>query len=217
MADPVRSRRARALSVLVMATGVLVAIVGLLLTLAGSRSPEDVAAPAASRAMAVVPRVPARARATSTVAAPRVGVRPEVVVVPALGVRALVSPIDTEDGALTPPADPQRLGWWTGGARPGADTGAAVLTGHTVHTGGGALDDLEKLVRGDRVLVQSGARQVAYDVSSVRVMSKDELARESTDLFARSGPGRLVLVTCEDWDGTTYRSNVVVTALPANG
>ena len=40
MADPVRSRRARALSVLVMATGVLVAIVGLLLTLAGSRSPE---------------------------------------------------------------------------------------------------------------------------------------------------------------------------------
>ena len=215
MADPVRSRRARALSVLVMATGVLVAIAGLLLTLAGTRSPEHVAAPAA-RARVAVPHVPAPVAGPSTVAAPRLGVRPEVVVVPALGVRALVSPIDSEDGALTPPTDPQRLGWWTGGARPGADTGAAVLTGHTVHTGGGALDDLEDLVRGDRVLVQSGARQVAYDVSSVRVLSKDELARESTDVFARSGPGRLVLVTCEDWDGTAYRSNVVVTARPAD-
>jgi LPXTG-site transpeptidase (sortase) family protein len=217
VAEAGRHRRARALSVLLTATGVLVAVAGVLLVLAGSRSPGDVAAPAASRTTVVVPHHPAPVAATSTAAAPRIGVRPEVVVVPALGVRALVSPIDTEDGALTPPADPQRLGWWTGGARPGADTGAAVLTGHTVHTGGGALDDLEFLVRGDRVLVQSGARQVAYDVSSVRVMSRDELVRESTDVFARSGPGRLVLVTCEDWDGTSYRSNVVVIARPADG
>jgi hypothetical protein len=55
---------------------------------------------------------------------------------------------------------------------------------------------------------------VVYEVASVQVLSKAELARRSASLFSRSGPGRLVLVTCEDWDGTGYLSNVVVTARP---
>jgi LPXTG-site transpeptidase (sortase) family protein len=141
--------------------------------------------------------------------------RPSVVVVPSLGVRAPVLGIRTEDGALTPPSDPQEVGWWSGGSRPGAATGAAVITGHTVHTGGGAFDDLETLTRGDRVVVGAAHRQVAYEVASVQVLSKSELARRSASLFSRSGPGRLVLVTCEDWDGTGYLSNVVVTARPS--
>lgn len=217
MADRSRGRHARALSVLVTVSSLLLVVTGLFLVLDGTRRPANVARPAADRATVAVQHEPAEGVATGRRVAPRLGVRPDVVVVPALGVRAGVSPIETEGGALTPPADPTRVGWWTGGSRPGAGAGAAVFTGHTVHTGGGALDDLERLVRGDRVFVRSGARELAYDVSSVRVMSKAELARESTDLFARSGPGRLVLITCEDWDGTTYRSNVVVTARPAHG
>lgn len=142
------------------------------------------------------------------------GVRPELVVVPALGVRAPVAGIRTEDGALTPPSDPRQVGWWTGGARPGASTGAAVVTGHTVRAGGGAFDDLETLAAGDGVVVTAGAREVAYAVDSVEVLSREELARRSASLFGRTGPGRLVLITCEDWDGTAYRSNVVVTARP---
>jgi LPXTG-site transpeptidase (sortase) family protein len=125
-----------------------------------------------------------------------------------------VTPIATEDGALTPPSDPRDVGWWSGGSRPGAGRGAAVITGHTVHTGGGAFDDLEELASGDRVLVLSNGTTVAYDVARVDVLSRAELARESTAIFGRSGPGRLVLITCEDWDGTAYRSNVVVTARP---
>jgi LPXTG-site transpeptidase (sortase) family protein len=143
------------------------------------------------------------------------GVRPELVVVPALGVRAPVAGIRTEDGSLTPPSDPSQVGWWTGGARPGASAGAAVVTGHTVRAGGGAFDDLETLAAGDDVVVRSGAREVAYAVDTVEVLSRDELARRSASLFGRTGPGRLVLITCEDWDGTAYRSNVVVTARPA--
>jgi len=142
-------------------------------------------------------------------------VRPDLVVLPALGVRAPVTGIRTEDGALTPPADPRRVGWWTGGARPGAPTGAAVVTGHTVRAGGGAFDDLETLAVGDDVVVRSGSREVAYTVHTVEVLSREELAVRSASLFSRTGPGRLVLVTCEDWDGTAYRSNVVVTARPA--
>lgn len=134
---------------------------------------------------------------------------------PALGVRAPVAGIRTEGGVLTPPSDPRQVGWWTGGARPGASAGAAVVTGHTVRAGGGAFDDLETLAAGDDVVVRSGAREVAYAVDTVEVLSREELARRSASLFGRTGPGRLVLITCEDWDGTAYRSNVVVTARPA--
>lgn len=188
---------------------------GLLLAVGSVGGAGGDAAPSTPPEAAPVQRSVAPASALRAAPDPR-GVRPEVVVVPALGVRAEVLPIETEDGALTPPADPQQLGWWSGGARVGAASGAAVLTGHTVHTGGGALDDLEDLAPGDRVVVGSAREIVRYAVDSVRVLSRAELARQSAGVFARSGPGRLVLITCEDWDGTAYRSNVVVVARPAS-
>jgi LPXTG-site transpeptidase (sortase) family protein len=180
--------------------------------------PSVAAAPASVEVHRPAPkgeRSPGRSPATERPAgAPPAGVRPELVVVPALGVQAPITPIRTEDGALTPPSDPAQVGWWSGGARPGSAGGAAVVTGHTVHTGGGAFDDLENLSRGDRVLVRSGRRELAYAVRSVEVLSRAELARRSAEVFGRGGPARLVLITCEDWDGSAYRSNVVVTALP---
>ena len=53
----------------------------------------------------------------------------------------------------------------------------------------------------------------SYEVRSVKVISKDELARRAPALFAQTGRPKLVLVTCEDYDRTTghYASNVVVT------
>jgi LPXTG-site transpeptidase (sortase) family protein len=142
------------------------------------------------------------------------GLRPSTVVVPALGVRAAVDPIDVVDGALTPPTDPRRVGWWAGGARPGAPRGTAVVTGHTVADGGGAFDRLDALAPGADVVVTSGGRDVRYAVVSVRVLDRAALARRHRSVFRQDGPGRLVLVTCEDWDGTAYRSNVVVVARP---
>jgi hypothetical protein len=51
----------------------------------------------------------------------------------------------------------------------------------------------------------------------VEVLGKGELARRAQRLFDQDGPARLVLLTCEDWDGTAYRSNVVVLAEPLQG
>lgn len=167
-----------------------------------------VAGPTGTPSAVAVPDPSAAPPAAST------GVSPRVVTVPSLGVQAPVTPIRTVDGVLTPPSDPQQVGWWSGGARPGAAQGAAVVTGHTVHTGGGAFDDLETLSPGDRVVVRSADAELAYRVSTVDVLSRDELARRNADVFGRTGTARLVLITCEDWDGTAYRSNVVVTAHP---
>ncbi len=134
--------------------------------------------------------------------------------IPALDVDAAVDAVGTRRDVLVPPADPQRVGWWGEGAAPG-EPGRALLAGHTVHTGGGALDDLETLEPGDRVVVGSKQSRTRWVVDTVRVLVKGELARDAERLFAQDGPPRLVVLTCEDWDGTAYRSNVVVIARPA--
>lgn len=145
---------------------------------------------------------------------------PERLVVPDLGVDAPVVPIEAPGRTLTPPADPQVLGWWVDGARPGASAGSALVVGHTVHSGGGALDDLDTLEEGSRVLVRSTradrdvTQTTSYVVQSVRVYRKGRLAQRAADLFSQEVDGRLVLLTCEDWTGTRYLSNVVVTAVP---
>ena len=43
---------------------------------------------------------------------------------------------------------------------------------------------------------------------------KAALAKRAAQLFDQSVRGRLVLVTCEDWNGEVYLSNVVVVAQP---
>lgn len=139
---------------------------------------------------------------------------PERLVVPELSIDAPIVPIAAPGGVLTPPADPQVLGWWADGARPGAARGSALVTGHTVHSGGGAMDNLERLERGDRVWMTTDAGRIGYSVRSVSVLGKGELAKQAQQLFDQEVRGRLVLITCEDWNGVEYLSNVVVNAVP---
>ena len=139
---------------------------------------------------------------------------PRTVAIPGLGVRAAVQPIHAVDGTLVPPSDPTQLGWWADGARPGDRRGSVLITGHTVSTGGGALDELEDLEPGDAVTVRSSRDTVNYLVRRVAIHDKGVVAEQAERLFSQEVAGRLVLITCEDWDGTTYRSNVVVTAAP---
>lgn len=123
-------------------------------------------------------------------------------------INASVIPLTLAGNALVPPNDPSVLGWW--GTKAGAAKGVTLLVGHTVHTGGGALDDLETIPVGSDVEVSG----VQYKVTSNDVISKTELARRAPHLFSQTGSHRLVVVTCEDYDPVTghYRSNVVMVA-----
>lgn len=140
---------------------------------------------------------------------------PERLQVPALGIDAPVIPIGAPGGVLTPPSDPQTLGWWADGAKPGAMRGSALVTGHTVSAGGGAMDDLEELTVGDRVWMTTDRGRIGYDVRRVVILGKGELAQRAQQVFDQGVRGRLVLITCEDWNGVEYLSNVVVTATPS--
>jgi sortase (surface protein transpeptidase) len=83
-----------------------------------------------------------------------------------------------------------------------------------VHTGGGAFDDLEHLKPGAVVRVATDHGALAYAVTQATVYPKRTLASDAARIFSQSVPGRLVLVTCEDWNGHGYESNVVVVAEP---
>lgn len=160
------------------------------------------------------PTVEPSAVATTPVAVPPTrepdaGV-PVRVQIEALGIDVPVVPIQLQVSTLVPPSDPQTLGWWSGGAEAGAERGGAIITGHTVHTGGGALDNLETLRPGDVFRVRTEAGSIRYAVSKVEVFDKSRISRASERIFSRDVRGRLVLITCEDWDGTGYNSNVVV-------
>lgn len=197
-------------------------MLGVLLTLTGaahqvyeSRGASGPPTPQAATAIAEPERAGTSATppAPSRSAGPHAGV-PRRLDLPALGVSAPVVPIASSRGVLTPPDDPRKLGWWSQGSRPGARRGSALITGHTVHTGGGALDDLELLRRGDEVAVATTGGVVRYAVAQVAVYTKSTLAEEAQSIFSQSVRGRLVLVTCEDWNGEEYESNVVVVAEP---
>jgi hypothetical protein len=140
---------------------------------------------------------------------------PHRLVIPALDVAARVVPVALVDRVLVPPDDPGVLGWWRGGADIGATRGSALVTGHTVHTGGGAFDHLGDLVMGDRIVVTTTHGPVAYAVETVTYYPKRTLADAASATFTQAGPPRLVLITCERWNGTSYDGNTVVVAVPA--
>jgi LPXTG-site transpeptidase (sortase) family protein len=141
---------------------------------------------------------------------------PRILRIPRIGVDAPVVPIQSnEERILEPPSDRNVVGWWSDGAAPGEQRGSAVLVGHSVRNeGGGVFDDMGDLGRGDAIEVEAADDTLSYRVQSIDVLSKEEVARNAEEIFAQSGTGRLVLVTCEDWDGKAWRSNIVTIAAP---
>ncbi len=142
--------------------------------------------------------------------------KPVRLIVPALKIKAPVLPIEiNEKQVLDPPRNPRDIGWWQRSARPGSAKGQTVLTGHTVHTGGGVMDDLAKLRKGQLVKVVTPKGTMEYTTTRVVTWTKEQLAKRAVDIFAQErNDVRLVLITCSQWTGSYYKSNVVVFAKP---
>lgn len=140
--------------------------------------------------------------------------RPVRVSIPSLGVTAPVIPIAAASGVLEPPNDPYVWGWWSNGAEAGSATGSTLITGHTVHNGPAPMNHLDKIQLGARVNVTTNHGSIPYRVIMVRIFRKASLARSAGTVFSQDVPGRLVLITCDDWNGTEYLSNAVVIAYP---
>lgn len=139
---------------------------------------------------------------------------PRRVAIPSLGVDAPVVPKAADGSTFEAPDDAQVVGWWADGAQPGDRRGSALLAGHTLRGDRGALHDLEKVGVGDRISVSTVDGVVRYRVREVEVLTKRQVAARARQLFDQDVPGRLVVVTCELWDGRRFTGNAVVTADP---
>jgi sortase (surface protein transpeptidase) len=142
---------------------------------------------------------------------------PTRVRVPALGLETAVRPVGVgEDRQMQLPADPRVLGWYRFGAGPGG-RGSVVLAGHvdSRRFGVGPLADLRGIAVGDRVEVATSAGPLrTYRVDSIETFDRQALP---ADVFARTGPERLRLVTCTGAylpQAGGYQENLVVTAVP---
>lgn len=145
---------------------------------------------------------------------------PTTLRVPAIGVSAPVVATQVgAGGALGIPEDPRQVGWWSGGAAPGAPYGTTLLAGHvdSATQGLGSLVDLSRAPIGATVTVAgAGGASQAYRVVARRSYPKATLP--TRELFRQDVPARLLLITCGGrFDRATghYERNVVVFAVPA--
>lgn len=140
---------------------------------------------------------------------------PVRLLVPSVHVDAPIVPIQWVGNTLTPPDDASLVGWWSGSARPGSATGQTLITGHTVHTGGGQMDHLGSIAPGGIIEIVTPTGTLWYRETQVLVYTKEQVAQHGQELFGQDRPhNRLVLVTCTGWTGHDYTSNVIVFADP---
>ena len=139
---------------------------------------------------------------------------PELLIVPEISLRAPIVPIEIDpDGVLSPPDDVSEVGWWERSAKPGSTSGQTLVTGHTVHTGGGVMNELGDLRPGALIRIRTPRGTVDYRATKVFVYTKAELAEHREELFSQQRKKiRLVLVTCTGWTGHDYSSNIIVFA-----
>jgi len=184
----------------------------------GGAAAQQLAAPLTSPS-ASAPLLPESVGITSARMSDVVTPRDPPVEVAVGGQRAPLDAVGLDDERLVViPEDVRRAGWYEPGVEPGADAGSAVLVGHVDDRtqGLGTFAVLRELSAGDEVTVRtaSGA-QLRYDVLSLEQFDKQEVPMDR--LFTRSGPHRLVLISCAgSFDPSTgsYSDNVVVTAVP---
>ena len=174
-------------------------------------------APVATAPGTVRPPTPTPA-ATSTPVSRVDGAVPLRVRIARLDVDARVVPVVSTGDAITVPAAPTTLGWWTGGASPGSPVGNTVIVGHvdSATRGLGALFHLDRVRTGDTVDVTgTGGLSEHYRITALRTVVKT--TGLSTRELGNDGPPRLVLITCGgpfDQRTKSYADNIVAFAAP---
>ena len=116
---------------------------------------------------------------------------------------------------LDPPRNPQQVGWWKQSARPGAKSGKTIVTGHTVHTGGGQFDHIGNIAPGAEIRIVSAGKTIIYREVRVQVVSKADVDKDAITFFGQANKhNALELITCSDWNGHAYLTNTFVWATP---
>lgn len=131
--------------------------------------------------------------------APAVSATPLQLIIRRLGVDAAVEAVGVSgDGRMETPIQPDHVGWYRFGVRPG-DTGDAVIDGHVDWSSGPAVfHDLESIAPGEEIVVISPAARITFKVDRKSTYS---YRADVPGLFTDQGPAQLSLITCTGgWD-----------------
>jgi sortase (surface protein transpeptidase) len=134
---------------------------------------------------------------------------------PSVGIDSTLARLGTDaDGALMPPADFDRAGWFAAGPAPG-EIGPAVIAGHVdSHTGPAVFFRLAELAVGDPVVVRRADGTTAtFTVTAVDRYAKSRFP--TADVYGPTPDPQLRLITCGgefDRQRHSYSDNVVVSA-----
>lgn len=101
--------------------------------------------------------------------------------------------VDDEGNFEVP--DRLQIGWYRFGPSPG-ETGSAVLAAHVALNGReGLFRHLDAFERGDQVEVAFDDGEIrAFEIQGIAQYNKDVVPLD--ELFVRTGPPRLILITC---------------------
>lgn len=147
-------------------------------------------------------------------AAKRQGIEPQVLEIPAIGVKAEVQHLGTtKSGEMAVPDNEEDVSWFSPGYEPG-ENGRAVIAGHVDGVDGPAVFwDLIKLKKGDEVRVKGDGQELVY-----RVHTMESVPLELADvpgIFGYASSPELVLITCSgtyDFSRGTREERLVVYA-----
>jgi sortase (surface protein transpeptidase) len=118
------------------------------------------------------------------------------------------------DGALVPPKQYGRAGWYSGGTAPG-DVGPAVIAGHVDSKSGPAIFyRLRELTVGDRIEVVRGGSVLRFTV--VRLAWYPKTYFPTNEVYGPTPDRQLRLITCGgvfDHRLRSYKDNLVVYAV----
>ncbi|MGV0344676.1 class F sortase [Corynebacterium lehmanniae] len=134
---------------------------------------------------------------------------------------AAVDPVQlTDGGALIPPSDVSRLGWYSASAVPGAEgaVGSSVITGHINYQGQGTgyAARFANMAVGQEfdVLIDGTPRTFRVTQAPYRLPKGSDFPPEVNDA---TGPNRLVLITCGGQfvgGALGYADNIITIAEP---
>ncbi len=170
----------------------LAAVVLLVALLTGCGGQDD------ARPEATAEPVPSATSAPTFAAPSLAAAEPASVSIPPLGLdeQLIDLGINDENGELEVPEDPARVGWFTGGGKPG-ETFPTVIVGHKdSRTGPAVFARLTELQVGEQVsVVDTRGKRFTYQVDEVRDVPQD--GRFPTeDVYGETAEPELRLITC---------------------
>jgi LPXTG-site transpeptidase (sortase) family protein len=119
----------------------------------------------------------------------------------------------TTEGAVAIPKGPTNPAWFDLGPRPG-ETGNAIIVGHFGWKDNipAVFDDLDKLIKGDKLFVRDEKGVIStFVVSAIRTYEQSDTAPEV--FISKDGKAHLNLITCSGvWNtlGKSYSTRLVV-------